>query len=225
MNFARPALGDFAVGPAGETEPALPSAFVPVQPVPLVAVTVVAVFTDGVVMTLPFASSRATVTFSVATPSAVFGDVLPVTTSLFGAPVMTVVRVADAEVTVELLASVAVHEHVPGVVVEVMVKLAVPLLAVPVAVAAPASLQMFAPEVSVIVIESALDGMIVPLASVTSTSRVEMLVPSAEIVAGENDAASFAAAPGAVTGNVAEQPVSVPDEIETTAVPAVVRAV
>ncbi len=126
---------------------------------------------------------------------------MPVTVSLFGAPVITVVRVALALVTDVVVVSDDRKLHVPGVLVEVIVKNADPADAVPVAEPLPAMLQTLEPEVCETEIESVLPvpvTMIVPFESVTSTSRTEVLTLSAEIVPGENDAASLDGAPGDV---------------------------
>jgi hypothetical protein len=144
---------------------------------------------------------------------------------LFGAPVITVVRVADAVATDVFVVSDAVNEHVPGVEVDVTLTVASPADAVIVAEPPPAMLQTLEPDVcemEMASVEPVPLAIRVPFASVTSTVRVEVLTPSAEIVPGLNEAASFAGAPGAVVVMFWVQPVSEPDASEITAVPVTV---
>lgn len=89
--------------------------------------------------------------------------------SLFGAPVMTVVSVAEASATPVVFA-VAVYAHVPGVLVDVIVKYAEPAVT-PIGPSEP-GVQTLAPVVRWIVIWVELSVKTVfPFASVTSTSR------------------------------------------------------
>jgi hypothetical protein len=134
----------------------------------------------GVVTALPFESWMATVTRRVAAPSAAFGDALPAIASLFAAPLRTVVSVAEPVLT-PVVAADAVHEHVPGVLVEVMVKNADPadtIVGPP--EPPPLKVQELEPvsRETVIDVELSLDT-IVPAASVTSTSRTDFELPSA----------------------------------------------
>lgn len=137
----------------------------------------------GVVTGLPFASCRATVTRSVETPSATLGEALPATASLLGAPLRTVVKVAEDVLTPTVFA-LAVQPHVPGVAVAVTVNSASPAVTVvgppepP-----PLMLQTADPLSRETVIEVVLSlVMTVPFASVTSTMRTDVEVGAAEIV-------------------------------------------
>ena len=198
-----------------------PAAFVPEHPVPSVAVKP-PVQSAGMVSGFPLASWRATVIRMVEVPSAAFGELFDTTTSLFGAPVITVVSVALALAIPDAVV-LAVHWQVPGVLVAVMTKYADPLTTgfgpLPVLL----TVQLLAPvtrEMLTCVVLSAV--LMTPFASVTSTSSTSCEEGSAEIVVrGTNVAASWVDVPGAVTVIVCEQPVvTVAELIEMIAVPA-----
>lgn len=200
----------------------VPAALVPEQLLPRVAVTLT--WSAGVVTGLSFASRRATVTRSVALPSAALGEALAWIASLFGAPLRIVVSVAEALLTPVVLA-LAVHVHVPGVLVAVRVKKAEPLATV-VGPPEPPPLRLHTLEPvsrEMVIAVVLLVVTITPFASVTSTSRTAFEMPSAVIVPSDIVVASLAAAPAAATVICCVQPVSEPELSEMTPVPVAFR--
>jgi hypothetical protein len=163
----------------------------------------------------PFASLSWTATRS-AVPT-VTGESFRTTARLAAPPVMTVVSVADDPVIDGLV--VASHWHVPGVVVDVTTKVAMPLTAVAVAVPAPPMLQTEAPVIRVTVTWVVLSEMtVLPFASWIVTDRREV-EPSAAIDAGSNADAVLAPLPIGSMVMTVLHPFSEPELIEICAAP------
>ena len=155
-----------------------------------------------------------------------FGVSLLAMLSLFGAPTICVVSVADVPAIDELLVVMTMRQ-LPGVLVAWSVKATTPLAAVacplpaekldPVPVGTPVMLQMLAePEsrVAVSTVELSVKT-VLPFASLILTVSVEVEIESAAIGFRLNDAVVFVAVPGEVVVAVALQPVRVPPETET----------
>jgi hypothetical protein len=218
VNVARPAVDGVVPVVAG-----FGVAPTPVQLVPPAKLAVIAWPPKlGFVIRLPLASwtvitVNGQVVMSVVWQPAVAGDWLVDAASLFGAPTMIVVSVAELP-AIEVLFVVASHEQVPGVVVDVTVKFAVPAATV-VGPSEP-GVQTDAPldRLIVIAVEPSV-VMALPFASVTMTRRRAIEVPSAAIVPGLKVAVVLVAEPMALTVTVWLQPVREPDATETWAVP------
>jgi hypothetical protein len=186
----------------------------------------------------PFTSCTSTVTVVVlvAAAPAECGESLLETASLFGAPTICVVNVAELP-AIELLLVVVCSRHAPGVDVDVKVKRTRPLTAVAVPLPAenvaplPAVLavmvQMFAAvESRVTVMTVELSAMLrLPAESLMLTVRTEVETKSAAIGFGEKADVVTTDVPGALLATMTLQPVRVPDDAETWMLPAVVVVV